>query len=186
MNTSVNRRAFLAGAVGAATLAAMSRPGMAVPAKQGPWISVFSKHLQFLDYKQLAKTCRELGLDGVDLTVRDKGHVLPKNVARDLPAAVEALRAEGLDVPMITTALNSGDDPDARPILEAASKLGIPYFRIGGLTYDANGEILAQLARYTEQLRGLAKLAEELNLSAGYHNHSGTGQVGGPVWDLTA
>jgi len=120
----MNRRQFIA-----ASLVTGVAMGAARGAENaGPPVCVFSKHLQFLEYKALAKTCGAIGLDGVDLTVREKGHVTPENVARDLPAAVEAIRAEGLDVPMITTALNDGADPSARPILEAASKLGIRYF----------------------------------------------------------
>lgn len=176
----MNRRQFIA-----ASLVTGVAMGAARGAENaGPPVCVFSKHLQFLEYKALAKTCGAIGLDGVDLTVREKGHVTPENVARDLPAAVEAIRAEGLDVPMITTALNDGADPSARPILEAASKLGIRYFRIGGLRYDASGEILPQIAKYTEQLRGLAALAGEFGMTAGYHNHSGLLNFGAPVWDL--
>ncbi len=51
----------------------------------GSWkIHLFSKHLQFLGYKEMAKATVEAGLDGVDLTVRPGGHVLPENVERDL------------------------------------------------------------------------------------------------------
>jgi len=151
---------------------------------KGPLVCVFSKHLQFLDYAELAKTCKEIGLDGVDLTVRKGGHVLPENVARDLPRAVDAIRGEGLEVPMITTRLSSGDDPDARAILEAAAKQGIPYFRIGGQRYAESGDPLVQLDTFADELAGLAKLAEEFDMTAGYHNHSGHGNVGAPLWDL--
>jgi len=185
----MNRRQFVAAALAtgttAAALAAGRRAsGPPAPASTGPQVCAFSKHLQFLDYKKLAATCRELGLDGIDLTVREGGHVLPENVGRDLPAAVEAARAEGIDVSMITTTLRSGDDPGARPILEAASKLGIRYFRIGGQQYDHDGEILPQIARFIEEVRGLARLGEEFNMIAGFHNHSGMHNFGAPVWDL--
>lgn len=151
---------------------------------KGPWVCVFSKHVQFLGYPELGKTCRELGLDGVDLTVRPGGHVLPENVARDLPRAVEAVRSEGLDVPMITTRLFKGDDPEARPILEAAAKLGIPYFRIGGQQYDERGNPLDELPKFREEVRSLNALAVEYGITAGYHNHSGYYNVGAPLWDL--
>ena len=36
-------------------------------------ISIFSKHLQWLDYKDMAKVLADLGFDGVDLTVRPPG-----------------------------------------------------------------------------------------------------------------
>ncbi len=166
----------------AATAMAATRAGAA---ESGcPPVCVFSKHLQFLDYKELAETCNRLGLDGVDLTVRRGGHVLPENVDRDLPRAVEAIRSEGLEVPMITTRLKDGDDPDARTILKAASKQGIRYFRVGGQKYEAKGNPLEQLPRFTAELRRLAAVAEEFDMVAGYHNHSGMNNVGAAIWDL--
>lgn len=151
---------------------------------KAPTTCVFSKHLQFLDYRELAETCRDIGVDGVDLTVRPGGHVLPKNVKRDLPAAVEAIRDAGLQLSMITTNLISGDDPTAQPILTTASELGIKYFRVGGLRYDGVRSPAEQLPGFVEDLRSLAQLAAELNMVAAYHNHSGANQVGGPLWDL--
>lgn len=184
MGSDVNRRQFIGAALAAGPLAmAMAmRPAGAAGAK--PPVCVFSKHLQFLDYKQLAATCKALGLDGVDLTVREGGHVLPENLDRDLPAAVEAIRAEGLEVPMITTRLKSGDDAGAREIFEAAAKLGIRYVRIGGHKYNALGEIPPQIEGFTAEVRALTQLAESFDLTLGYHNHSGLMNFGAPVWDL--
>ena len=54
-------------------------------------IYLFSKHLQFLDYE-------EMGFDGIDLTVRPKGHVLPLNVEKDLPKATNAANKVGLNL----------------------------------------------------------------------------------------
>jgi hypothetical protein len=51
---------------------------------------VFSKCLQWLDYPGMAGITAEAGFDGVDLTVRAGGHVLPERVEEDLPKAVEA------------------------------------------------------------------------------------------------
>ncbi|MBT5903398.1 MAG: sugar phosphate isomerase/epimerase, partial [Opitutaceae bacterium] len=55
-------------------------------------VHIFSKHLQFLDYEAMAKQAAVLGFDGVDLTVRPKGHVEPADATRDLPRAAKALR----------------------------------------------------------------------------------------------
>ncbi len=184
--TTLNRRDFMINALAAApVLGALS--GIAVAAQEKsavPPLCVFSKHLQFLNYKELAKVCKELGLDGVDLTVRPGGHVLPEKVKTDLPAAVDAIRAEGLEVPMITTRYVNAFDKNIRDVLVTAKEQGIPYFRIGNHTYDDNGPILPQLEKFTEELRGLAKLAEEIGMTAGYHNHSGMNNVGAPLWDL--
>ena len=52
-------------------------------------IHLFSKHLQFLNYNNMSDAAANLGFNGLDLTVRRKGHVLPENVEQDLPIAVE-------------------------------------------------------------------------------------------------
>jgi L-ribulose-5-phosphate 3-epimerase len=120
----------------------------------------------------------------VDLTVRPGGHVLPENVGRDLPRAVEAVRTAGVEVPMITTRLNGAGDPFAKEILTAASALGIRYFRIGNHKYSGETSPWEQLPGFIDDLRGLVALAERHAMIAGYHNHSGYGDVGGALWDL--
>ncbi|MCL4217097.1 MAG: sugar phosphate isomerase/epimerase, partial [Candidatus Hydrogenedentes bacterium] len=68
--------------------------------------------------------------------------------------------------------------------LQAASALGIKYVRVGGLSYSDDGEILSELDAFTEQMRALAALLAEFNMTAGYHNHSGGTNVGAVLWDL--
>lgn len=183
---AVTRRGFLATAAGVSGAAFLSRGLAAAQEKPpaAPPVCVFSKHLHFLDYAELAKTCKELRLDGVDLTVREGGHVEPGRVAEDLPRAVEIVRAEGLEVPMITTQLKNGQEPEARPILEAASRLGIRYFRCGPYGYSKDGNPFEELAGFTAEMRGLADVAAEFKMTGGYHNHSGRNYVGAPLWDL--
>ena len=44
-------------------------------------ISVFSKTLHWIeDYQTLTETVAEIGFDGIDLTVRPDGNVLPEKV----------------------------------------------------------------------------------------------------------
>jgi len=88
-------------------------------------VYVFSKHLQWLDYPEMAATAREIGFDGVDLTVRPNGHVLPERVKEDLPKAVEALKAEGLLADRMTTAITDPDDVLTLDVLETAAKTGV-------------------------------------------------------------
>src|SRR6266516_3644490 len=80
----------------------------------------FSKHLPRMNGRELGRSLKALGFDGVDLTVRPGGHVDPKRVAIELPVFVDGIRHEGLAVPMITTELLSGADPVAQPTLETA------------------------------------------------------------------
>ena len=90
-------------------------------------IHIFSKHLQFLNYRDMANAVAELGFDGIDLTVRPKGHVLPERVEDDLPKAIAAIRKVGLVSSMMVTAVDDASDPIDKKVLAAAAKLGPPF-----------------------------------------------------------
>src|SRR5919112_251541 len=123
----MNRRDFLA------TMAA-APPVAAAPAERTrPQLCIFSKHMAQLGYTELGRTAKQMGFDGVDLTVRPKGHVLPERASEDLPRAADAIRSNGLTLAMITTGIPSAADPAARPTLATASKLGVPYWKPGYL-----------------------------------------------------
>ncbi len=147
-----------------------------------PMLCLFSKHLPKLGYEELGKACKKLGFDGVDLTVRPKGHVLPENVEQHLPLAVKALRAHGLSVPMITTGLTSADDPAAEPTIATAAALKVPFFKLGYWRYGEVG-VLTRIAQVQRDTLGLVALAEKHGIVAGFHNHSGP-YVGEAVWDI--
>src|SRR5215207_4677814 len=112
----------------------------------------FSKHLPDLDWSDLGKAVKEAGFDGVDLTVRARGHVLPERAATDLPRAIEAIRSHGLSVPMVTTELVSASHASARPLLQAAAKGGVRYFKTGYWQYKPNPDVRAQVAAVGQDL----------------------------------
>jgi sugar phosphate isomerase/epimerase len=136
-----------------------------------------------MDWRRLARSAKRLGFDGLDLTVRPGGHVLPERAADELPEAVATIRGEGLDVPMITTALTSADDPLARRLLSTAGRLGIPFFKAGYYLYEST-DVRQELARAGREFRRLAGLAAECGIQVGYHNHSE--YVGAAVWDAAS
>jgi L-ribulose-5-phosphate 3-epimerase len=174
---SVSRRIFLGAAA-----SALAAPSQAQAFK--PQLVLFSKHLPNLNYEDLAKTVKEFGFDGVDLTVRPKGHVLPERVVEDLPRAVYTLRKHGLAVPMITTELTSATDPAAIPTLRTAASLGIPFFKPGYWRY-ASGPVDPQVKSTGAEVHRLAMLAGEHKIAMGLHNHSGN-YIGEAVWDTWA
>lgn len=154
-------------------------------AAKKPTLCLFSKHLPWMGYAEMAKTLKGMGFPGVDLTVRGKGHVLPENAARDLPRAHEALKAEDVEIPMITTELLSNDDPTARPTLYTAAKLGIAFFKVGYYRYRDISQMEATLKSVKPRVDSLAALAEHAGICGGFHNHSGL-YVGAAVWDSYA
>ena len=181
----MNRRQFLSRTLAAAPLAALAASAVAAesPAKT-PAVCLFSKPLQSMDCRTLARACKAAGLDGVDLTVRPGGHVEPDRVDADLPAAVEAIRAEGVEVSMITTKYTNVNGPNVAGVFARAAALGIPFVRIGSHQYDERGAIAPQVEKFTEELRALAAEAERAGITMGYHNHSGGLNFGAPLWDL--
>ena len=193
-----SRRRFLGRLAGAGVAAAVAptlmaaglpsvarrRPGnRPLPQENRLILCVFSKHLQFLDYEPMAAAAAEIGFEGVDLTVRPDGHVLPENAAADLPRAVAAVRAAGLVVPTITTSITSVEEPHTRTILETAAELGIPGYRTGYLHYDPSLGVAGTIEALKPRMAALAALNEELGIHGDYQNHDGD-YLGAPLWDL--
>jgi len=156
------------------------------PLESKPYpVCIFSKCLQFLAYRELGEVVSELGFDGVDLTVRDKGHVLPENVKKDLPDAVKAIRRAGTEVPMITTKITDADDPLTEQILGVAADSGILYYRMGPYGFDNKLSVFENLDIHKREMEKLEKVNRKYNIRGGYQNHSGPwGMMGGAVWDL--
>lgn len=146
-------------------------------------ICFFSKHLPDLDGRGMARVLKPLGFGGVDLTVRPKGHVEPARVRELLPAFVNAIREEGLEVPMITTDLHTDAEPAAGPTLQTAAALKIPFFK-PGYYYYAFADVRKELAEVSAKLRSLAALSAKHRVRLGFHNHAG--YVGGGIWDIAA
>ena len=179
---AVSRRRFLQTSV-AGTLAAFSADSSAFRASgfRGT-VCFFSKHLPRMNADRLGATLKKLGFDGVDLTVRPKGHIDPARVAQDLPPFVAGLRQHGLAVPMITTELLSDADPAAAPTLETAAALKIPFLKPGYYRYTL-GDVRKERDEAGAKLKTLAALAAKHGIRIGFHNHSGT-YIGQAVWDI--
>ncbi|MFP4089636.1 MAG: sugar phosphate isomerase/epimerase family protein [Cyclobacteriaceae bacterium] len=185
----MNKREFLEkmalGGAAAFTLPHISSAAAPQQINREPMsMHVFSKHLQFLDYERMAETAAEIGFDGVDLTVRPGGHVLPENVKRDLPKAVAAIRKQGLQCSMITTRLNSPDGKVNQQVLDAAADQGIRYFRTDYFRYPDQADVPAFLQNCQDSLKKLADESEKRGLYASYQNHAGSHYMGAPVWDI--
>ncbi len=169
---------------GAAGAAARTRPSAAAggaAADAGPRYCIFSKHLPDLGWADLAAATIDMGFDGIDLTVRPKGHVLPERVTEDLPRALDAVRAKGTTIAMITTEVTSADQPTARTIFAAAGKAGIGLIKVGYWKY-ALTDVRAEVAAMGRDLAGLAALAKQHGVAIGVHNHQGN--LGSALWDI--
>jgi len=185
MPPEISRRALLG--AGAALFA--SPPASPADESRGGKlkVSIFSKHLQFLEGEELAKGAAEIGFDGIDLTVRKGGHVEPDRVQQDLPPLVALIHRHGLQTPMVTTDIVDAETPFAEDILKTIAGLGIRRYRwmpSGGFKYTDREPYPAQLDRFKTRVAKLAELNRRCGVGAMYHTHSGLNLVGSSIWDL--
>lgn len=146
-------------------------------------INLFSKHVQFLDYSEMAAVTKEMGFNGLDITVRPGGHVLPEKVETDLFKVVTAMNKHDISPGMMTTNVWDTDDPLHQDVLRTASELGFSHYRTGWLKYPEERTIAESQLTFGSQAATLEKLNKELNIIGCYQNHAGN-HVGAPVWDI--
>ncbi|WP_434037009.1 sugar phosphate isomerase/epimerase family protein [Formosa sp. 4Alg 33] len=184
---SYSRRTFIKkSAVVASSLPLMGMPyalGQEFMPADDLDVSIFSKHLQFLDYKETGQIASELGFNGVDLTVRPNGHVLPEDVVTKLPTAIQDIKASGSGCKMITTAIESVSHPLDVDIIKTAGKHGISFYRTNWYKYNTKWSMPESLEYYQKQVEALGDLNKDHNLVGCYQNHAGR-KVGGSYWEI--
>ncbi|WP_163397719.1 sugar phosphate isomerase/epimerase family protein [Flavobacterium fluviatile] len=145
-------------------------------------VSIFSKHLQFLDYKNTGEMAAEMGFSGVDLTVRPNGHVLPELVKTDLPLAIKAIKKAGSDCKMISTNIESITNQLDVDIITAAAGLDIKYYRTNWFKYKEQLSMNQSLLFYQKEIEKLAQLNATLGITGCYQNHDGR-SIGSSFWE---
>jgi sugar phosphate isomerase/epimerase len=161
----------------------LSSPVESGSKKEALKVSIFSKNLHWLNWTDMAVAVKDMGFDGIDLTVRPEGHVLPERVEEDLPKAVAAIRKQGLEVYMITTAITKASDTYTTPILKTAGALGIKNYRLGWFSYDKKISVTDNIPNFRKQLQELAELNKKYKIHGDYQNHAGE-YFGAAVVDL--
>lgn len=131
----------------------------------------------------MAAVTKEIGFDGLDLTVRPKGHVLPAKVETDLPKAVAAMKKNDMSPGLMTTNVWDSRDAVHKNVLFTASQLGFTHYRSGWLTYPEEKSIEESQVIFGAQAAALEELNKNLGIIGCYQNHAGN-HVGAPIWDL--
>jgi L-ribulose-5-phosphate 3-epimerase len=146
-------------------------------------VYIFSKHLQFLDYKDLAEAVKEMGFDGIDLAVRPGGHVEPDRVEEDLPKVADAMKRAGFSPSLMTTAVGDANNETDKKLLATASKLGFTGYRMNWYHYPENKAMPDALKELSEKVNGLGELNRDLGLIGYYQNHAGL-NIGSAIWEI--
>ncbi len=181
-----NRRKFIKGM--AVATAAIPFSNLLVSAANGAGaneypISFFTKPLDKYGPDFMMDTLKMAGLDGLDLTVRPKGIVLPENVEDDLPKIAELAKSKGLLLEMMVSNITNPETPMAEKVLATAAKNGIKHYRLGYYRYSNNQDATQTISQAKTEMKALAELNKSIGIQGGYQNHSGT-FFGAPMWDL--
>src|SRR5579863_3707634 len=151
-----------------------------------PMICAFSQNLIKVPYPELGLIAQQIGYDGVDLTVMDGGHVNPHITNVDLVRAIESVRGAGLEVPMITTTINTVSEQTAYPILAITGHTQVHLYRLGFWPYaagpNAAPDVPRRLAQVRNDLMALLALGRNYQMAAMFPNRAG-GYVGEALWD---
>ena len=199
---AITRREILAAMAGAGAAFAQQPPPSTVPPPAGtpegprvprprtppkprttPVVCLYSQHLIKVEYEAVGMVLRDLGFDGCDLAVVPGSHIPPEQAGSDLMRGIEAISGVGLEVPIISTSVTSGNDPNGRQILGIAGFMGIPLFRPGYWKYGRAPSRELRLAEVQREILGLASIARAYNIATALHNSSGDA-VGAGLSDL--
>ncbi len=146
-------------------------------------ISIFSKHLQFLDMKGAGQAAAELGFNGVDLTVRPHGHIEPQDVSSSLANALHDIKNAGSTCRMITTAITDAQNSFDAEIIKTAGNLGVDFYRANWFKYLEDKTMNDSLEMYQKKIQELGDLNREHGIIGCYQNHAGT-KIGGSFWEI--
>ena len=96
-----------------------------------PLVCVSSRALTDVGYAEMGEIVKQIGFDGVDITVMPGGLVEPQQAPVDEVRALESIHGAGLKAPIITTALTTPYDPWSRTVLALAGRTGVGLFKCG-------------------------------------------------------
>jgi sugar phosphate isomerase/epimerase len=176
---SIDRRSFLnyaaragVAAAGANAFFTTTRTVAENAPPSGDSYCAFTESFQSWPIPKVCAKFREIGLDGLDLTVRPGGHIQPENAAKELPGAVQAAKDDGVRISMLSTAINDAD-ATAESILASCAELGIDRVKLGYYSYSEFGKLLEQIGGVQTKLERVVELAKKYNVLPCVHIHSG-------------
>ena len=134
-----------------------------------------SKFFHTLNAPELAVKARELGFDGIDVSVRPGYPVNPANVATALPEAVKGWKEQGLVCPLATApvTLVNPDAPEVEPLYAGCAVAGVPRVKIGFFPFTPGEDYWALVHTARSALEGFARVGERYGIQTVYQMHSG-------------
>ncbi|MBX3440284.1 MAG: sugar phosphate isomerase/epimerase, partial [Planctomycetaceae bacterium] len=135
-------------------------------------ICAFTESFQSLAIPEVCRVFREIGLDGLDLTVRPGGHIAPEDAPVRLPDAAAAAREHDISISMLTTNVTDADAVSER-LVATAGELGIRRIKLGYYRYGDFGTLRRQLDDIRRRLEQVAGMCRKYDVLPCVHIHSG-------------
>ena len=132
---------------------------------------MFSKGLQYLSVEKAAEKIAEMGFKGIDLTVREGGHIEPEEVREKLQMALRIINKTGLDLSMLTTDIKHPKDKMAESIYQSASECGVKFLKLGYIPYTY-GTYRDNLEMMKKEAKDFESLGKKYGICACHHIHS--------------
>ncbi len=134
---------------------------------------LFTDNLADLSIGECCRAAKRAGFEGLDLTLRPGGHVLPENAELGLAAARAAADRAGMSIPMATTSIEDTSSPHAEDILASCAHHGVRQIKLGYWRYEPFGRLRQQIDEARRKLARIAKLAARYGVLPCVHVHSG-------------
>lgn len=133
---------------------------------------LFTDNIADLSVREACRAAKAAGFDGLDLTVRPRGHVLPENVDPGLSQAFQIAQEERVEIPMISTMIVDAGAPHTREIIVAAHH-HIRTVKLGTWRYTPFGSLARQLDDARRKLEAIVQITRRYHILPCLHAHSG-------------
>jgi len=132
----------------------------------------FTKTFQPTPAEEAFAKIKQLGFDGLDLTVRKGGYVDPasESFEDDLAACAETWQKVGIAPGMFTTNIVDPSSPRAEDIIAAAGRYGVKYIKLGYKILKF-GSLRKQLDEWRKGVLDLVPIAEQHGVTLTLHVH---------------
>ncbi|KPL12215.1 hypothetical protein AMJ85_01610 [candidate division BRC1 bacterium SM23_51] len=136
----------------------------------------FTKFLKGLSAKEVGRTVKDLGFDGLDLAIRGGQCVDPANVATALPEAMKTWKDLGLSVPLVSMETRQTDPRDAgvRRLYEACGKAKIPHIKVGYWRWRSGQPYWPGVEAIRSDLKEFERMGRDFGVCTVIHTHSGS------------
>ena len=135
--------------------------------------ALFTDNLSDLDIDQVCEEVKKHGFDGIDITLRPGGHVVPENVEMGLSRAYQVATRAGIEILMASTAITGVDSPNARNIIKSCGHYGVRQIKLGYWRYHPFGTLIKQIDAARRKLEKVIRLTSHYRIQPCVHVHSG-------------